>query len=571
MAGDTVRQIKEKLSIEEVVRPYVALKRSGKSFSGPCPFHKEKTPSFYVSPERGTFHCFGCGMGGDLFSFIEKIEGLDFKGALTLLADKAGVRIEYTAPDARDAGRIERLREAMARAAGFYTAGLAKESDAYRYALSRGLTDETISSWGLGYAPDAWRTLLEALQLAGFRREELAAAGLIKEADGKPGTWYDRFRHRLMFPIRDTSGRVVAFTGRALSSDEQAKYLNSPETDLYRKSDILFGMDRAKDAIRTRGFTLLVEGQMDVLHAHQAGFVNTLALSGTALSEKHLALMKRYSENLMLCLDADKAGLSATAKSAEAALRHGLKVKAVRLPSGKDPADIIAEDPSAFAQYLKEARHIVEFFIAVLAERERDPHRLIAAAEKVAIPLMVAIQSPMEREHLASVAGRALGLSGEAVKEAMRRYAKDRAAKSSEYAKDGSHAKNYEERRGARVVEPFRRRDLLLAAIHAYADTPLARRVEAEYTRITEAPPPPEPPPEKALFEAERMFGDGRFEGAADELLYAFEEAVVREAYRQAVGELRMAEQTKETERVQNAQSACARLSVRLSQLHAHR
>ncbi|HVB19873.1 MAG TPA: DNA primase, partial [Candidatus Paceibacterota bacterium] len=331
MARDTVAEIKDRLSIVEIVHPYVKLVRAGRSLRGLCPFHKEKTPSFHVSPERGTWHCFGCGLGGDGFSFIEKIEGVDFKGALKILAEKAGVTIEYSGGTNReDASKKERLHALMSRASEWY-AGKYASSPAEKYAKKRGLADETILTWRLGYAPDAWRALLEALTAEGFAVGELLAAGLIKEADGKPGTYYDRFRNRLMFPIRDLAGRVVAFTGRALAEDDLAKYLNSPETDLYRKSEILFGMDAAKDAVRTRGFAMLVEGQMDVLHAHQAGFQNAVALSGTALTERHLGLIKRYGENLMLVLDADQAGFSATARSAALALRAGLRVKAARL------------------------------------------------------------------------------------------------------------------------------------------------------------------------------------------------------------------------------------------------
>jgi len=339
MATDTVLEVKNKLSIQEVVAPYVKLHRAGKSLVGLCPFHKEKTPSFHVSPERASYHCFGCGEGGDMFSFIEKVEGVDFKGALKILAEKAGVPLEYSPRGRETAGKRDRLYALMARAAQWYTGHL-KGSPAEAYAGSRGLSEATITTWGLGYAPDTWRALLEALLAEGYTIEELLAAGLVKEAEGKPGTYYDRFRGRLMFPIRDSAGRVVAFTGRTLESGDQnagvqnAKYLNSPETDLYHKSDLLFGLDRAKDAIRVRGFTLLVEGQMDLLHAHQAGFENTVALSGTALSGKHLALMKRYSDNLLLALDADSAGLKATAAAALLALGEGVRVKAPTRRSG---------------------------------------------------------------------------------------------------------------------------------------------------------------------------------------------------------------------------------------------
>src|SRR3989338_9712637 len=280
MAKDTVAEIKERLSIQDIIAPYVKLMRAGRSLVGLCPFHKEKTPSFHVSLERGSWHCFGCGLGGDGFSFIEKVEGVDFKGALKLLAEKAGVTIEYSGSSREHSSRTERLREVMSRAAEWY-AGKLKGSPAEAYAQKRKLADDTMRNWRLGYAPLAWRALLETLTVEGFTIEELLAAGLIKEADGKRGTYYDSFRNRLLFPIHDVAGRVAAFTGRALAADDQAKYLNSPETELYHKSEILFGMDRARDAIRTRGFTCLVEGQMDVLHAHQAGFENVVALSGT--------------------------------------------------------------------------------------------------------------------------------------------------------------------------------------------------------------------------------------------------------------------------------------------------
>ena len=257
-----------------------------------------------------------------MFTFIEKMEGVDFKGALKILAEKAGVEIVYEGGGNRDVQ--ERLREAMSQAVAYFERQLTPESAAYAYAKSRGLTDETIKAWQIGFAPDAWRGLLEDLQGKGFTTAELVAAGLIKEADGRAGTWYDRFRNRLMFPLRDIAGRTVAFSGRSLDPNDQAKYLNSPETGLFRKSDVLFGMDRAKDAIRTRGFAILVEGQFDLVLLHQVGFTNTIALSGTALTPQHLALIKRYADNLMLCLDSDRAGLAASAKNAKAALAAGM-------------------------------------------------------------------------------------------------------------------------------------------------------------------------------------------------------------------------------------------------------
>ncbi|MDE2021457.1 MAG: DNA primase [Patescibacteria group bacterium] len=559
MAQDTVALIKDRLSIVEIVSPYVKLTRAGKSLRGLCPFHKEKTPSFHVSPERGTWHCFGCGEGGDGFSFIERVEGVDFKGALKILAEKAGVAVEYNADSRENHSRLERLRAAMGRASEWY-AGTFPGSLGEAYAKKRGLTGDTIRNWRLGFAPDGWRTLLEALTAEEFSIQELLAAGLIKEADGKPGTYYDRFRNRLMFPIRDTAGRVVAFTGRALAEDDLAKYLNSPETELYHKSDILFGMDAAKEAIRARDFTMLVEGQMDVLLAHQAGFKNAVALSGTALSERHLSLMKRYSENLMLVLDADAAGLSATAKSAALALRAGLRVKAAQLPQGKDPADLISEDPKEFLRSVSDAKPVVEFFLSSLSSQEGDSHRLLRAAEDIVLPLLAAIPSPMEREHFVQITARVLGLSDEAVRESLRRLPRT--------ADTASTARIAVPRTPAARPAHEVRSQMLLAVLHAYPDTPLANRVKSEYLRITEAHQlPHDVLPEPALFEAERVFGEDPLEDAADELLHAFEEAVIREAYQESVADLRKAEAAGDYAAAENAQRACARISARLAAL----
>jgi DNA primase len=562
MARDTVTEIKERLSIQDIVSPYVKLKRAGRSLVGLCPFHKEKTDSFHVSLERGTWHCFGCGLGGDGFSFIEKIEGVDFKGALKMLAEKAGVTIEYHGKESKEEiSKKDRLRALMSRASEWY-AGAFVGSPAEAYAKTRGFTKATIDAWRLGFAPDDWRALLEALTAEGFTVPELLSAGLIKEADGKPGTYYDRFRNRLMFPIRDSAGRVVAFTGRALGED-LAKYLNSPETDLYQKSEILFGMDRAKDAIRTRKFTLLVEGQVDAILAHQAGFENTVALSGTALSEKHLSLMKRFSENLMLVLDADPAGLSATARSAALALRAGLRVKAARLPSGKDPADLLSEDPKEFTKRITDAKPIVEFFLAELADKERDPHRLLRRVEEVVLPLLNSMPSPMEREHFIQATARALGLSGEAVRESLKKVPAMPVEGATE--KPGSPQNGItsrEERRSPKEI----REEQLLALIHAYPGTPLAERVKSEYSRITEALQlPSETPSESALFKAEQTFGDNPSEDAADDLLRAYEEAFIREAHQQAVADLRRAEASGDPHVIAEAQKLCANLTARLA------
>lgn len=562
---DTVEQIKAKLSIVDVVGAYVKLTRSGRNYKGLSPFNKEKTPSFYVNPERGTYYCFSSSQGGDHFDFIQKMEGVDFKGALKILADKAGIEITYSNTSGVDKDKRDRLFEAMTRAEAYFAENLVQGKDvpgsAYAYARSRGLSDETIKEWNLGYSKDTWRDLLETLTAAGFTNAELEAAGLIKEADEKKGTWYDRFRGRLMFPIRDAAGRTVAFTGRALNKDEAAKYLNSPETLLYKKSEILFGMDKAKDAIRTRGFALLVEGQMDLLHLHQIGFKNAIALSGTALTNTHLALMKRYADNLMLALDADRAGLAAAQKSAIAALGAGMRVKAVRMPAGKDPADLALEDPKGLSNRIKDAESIVEFFLTTLAEGERDSHRLVIAAEETVLPLIRAIQSPLEREHFVGVAARALSLAPEAVRASVGKGSTPQPSSSVQTPRTEA----------ARVAPDTRKpstrmSNQLRAIAAAYPGSLLAERVQSEYTRIIGAPIPDEPPPESLIFEAGIALGEAPGEAAANDLITTFERTHLAERLHDATARLRLAEASRDMAQVALISAECQNLAKRLAE-----
>lgn len=560
--GDTIEKIKEKLSIMEVISPYVKLTRAGKYWRGLTPFGKEKTPSFYVSPDRGTYYCFSTSQGGDHFTFIEKMEGVDFKGALKILAEKAGVELEEyrgTAAGKAAKDKVERMRDATSKAEAYFASQLTEDSSPHAYALSRGLTRETIRAWNLGYAPEAWRALLERLGTEGFAPAELAFAGLIKEADEKRGTFYDRFRNRLMFPIRDAAGRTVAFTGRALSKDDQAKYLNSPETDLFKKSEVLFGMDRAKDAIRTRGFAILVEGQFDLILLHQAGFTNTIALSGTALSSQHLSLIKRYADNLMLCLDGDRAGLAASAKNARAALLAGMRVKAVRLPEGKDPADIVSEDPQAFAALVKDSKSIIEFFLNVLSAQEKEDFKLMRAVESIVLPLVVAVKSPIEQSRYIEIVARALSVSSDTVKAALPRAEVAPA--------EAGEGKNPAAGPSGMVSALKSRRGMVLAVMHNYPGTPLAKRVENEYIRIIGAPAPLEVPDERALFEAGLTYGETPDEHSCDELLRVFEQTVLTDQLKEAGMRLRRAEAADNTEEIQQAANEHREISQRLAAL----
>jgi DNA primase len=574
MANDTVQQIKDKLSILDVVSPYVKLTKAGRLYRGLTPFGKEKSPSFYVNPERGSYYCFSTSQGGDHFSFIEVMEGLDFRGALKFLADKAGVQIVARAPGADVAGdRKDRLREMVQAAETFFKEQLTKDSAAYAYAIARGVTPETIEKFTMGFAPAGWRSLLEALEAKGYTAKELVAAGLIKEADGKPGTWYDRFRNRLMFPIRDASGRTVAFTGRALPAADgtidPAKYLNSPETDLFKKSDVLFGMDLAKEAIRTRGFAILVEGQFDVVLLHQAGFTNTIALSGTALSTTHLSYIKRYAENLMLCLDADRAGLAASAKTARAALMNGMRVKAIRMPQGKDPADVVSEDPKVFTVLLQNAQSIIEFFLGVLSDLETDDLRRLRAVEGVVLPLVVSVRSPLERNRFVDIIARAISSTSEAVRQSLPRPEIQ--------PHEAVDTQGNESR--PQPTKPLSAQEsritLLLAAAALYPNTPLAERIKGEYNRVIDllagsksAPARNEDPDERALFEAGIAFGETPGEHDADDLLRMFERTVLTEELRHATNMLRRAESNHSADDIRLYAESCKTISARLGQLH---
>lgn len=557
MATDTVQKIKNKLNIVDVVAPYVKLTKAGRHHKGLSPFNKEKSPSFFVNAERGSYYCFSSGQGGDMFTFIEKMEGVDFKGALKLLAEKAGVELVYE--KGADRSKLDRVREVIAKAESIFARSLEEGGEAYAYALSRGLTKETIRAWNLGFAKDGWRTLFEELSSLGFTTEEMLGAGLIKEADGKAGTYYDRFRNRLMFPIRDTAGRTVAFTGRALLKDAEAKYLNSPETELFKKSEILFGMDRAKDAIRTRGFALLVEGQFDLILLHQVGFTNTIALSGTALSNIHLSLIKRYADNLMLALDADRAGLLASAKNAYAALQTGMRVKAVRLPHGKDPADLVKDTPQDFKRRLGEAESIVEFFLSVLGGAERDPHRLVVAVERTVLPLVAVIQSPLEREHFVGIVARTLGSSVEAVRSSLPKHTKLKEEV------DGAHVP--QNKTPVKETVQVTHERFIKAALIVYPDTPLAKQLTSEYARIIGTLPTPEELGERILFEVGLLFGEAPTADAGEDLLRAFERAVLTERLDGAVTRLRLAESSKDEEGVKEALTECKDISARLALL----
>ena len=407
-----VQKIKERLSIEEIVSSYIKLDKVGPNLKAKCPFHNEKTPSFFISPDRGTYYCFGCGASGDIFTFVEEFEGLDFKGALKLLADRAGVPLEpYTREMKEAESEKEKLYRAMEESTLYFENNLKENKEIQDYLKSRGLNEKSIKDFRIGYALLDWRKLYDYLKSKNFSDNEIERAGLGKKPDDANKAMYDRFRGRIMFPISDSSGRVIAFSGRIFIDDEKsAKYLNSPETPIFSKNAVLYGIDKAKDSIRKNNFSILVEGQMDLILSHQAGYRNTVATSGTALSDStvskenvvsNLGLIRRLSGNLVLSFDADKAGANATIRAGKIALSLGMDVKVVDLPDGADPADCVSKNgPLAWKEAIKNSKHIIEFLLnKVLKTSGGDMRKAGREIKSVILPFVNALESSIEKMH----------------------------------------------------------------------------------------------------------------------------------------------------------------------------
>lgn len=414
----TVELIKEKLNIVDIIGSAIKIEKAGINFKARCPFHNEKTPSMMISPSRNSFYCFGCGAKGDIFDFVQRFEGLDFAGALRLLADKAGVAVVYDKQEVK--GEKEKLLEVLEAATSFFENNLKTNPDAKNYLLSRGLKEETIQSFRLGYALPQWRALSAHLIELGFSEDLIEKAGLSKQ--GGHGH-YDRFRGRIMFPIADQHGRIVAYSGRIFdkslepAGSEPAKYVNSPETLLFHKSNVLYGFDKAKEGIRKWTFVIVVEGQMDLLMSHQSGYNNTVAISGTALTEEQLQLIKRFTERIVLSLDADAAGISASGKSASLALSHGFDVKMAHLHGGKDPADIIKDDEAQWRDAIKNAKHIIVFYLDVLQEKITDKRAFKLSVAKTVLPYLRLMSNAVDRAHFMSLVAERLSIPVSAIEE----------------------------------------------------------------------------------------------------------------------------------------------------------
>jgi len=358
-----VEEIKQRLEVADVVGSYVQLKQSGRNLKAPCPFHHEKTASFMVSPEKGIWHCFGCGEGGDIFKFVMKIEGLDFRGALEMLAKRAGVELKNVKADSGQAKLKKRLIEAHEWAVKYFQANLLRNKKALDYVVQkRRLGKQTISDFQIGYAPESWDGLVKALRTKGFSDAELVGAGLAGNRSNGRGI-FDQFRGRIMFTICDATGQPVGFTGRVLG-DELPKYLNTPQTLLYDKSRVVFGLHLAKEAIRKSDRVVLVEGNMDVIASHQAGVKEVVAVSGTALTLEQLKALSYLSKNVLLAFDDDRAGLAAAERAIPLAQKLGLNLFIVDLnKQAKDADELIQKDPKLWKAAIDEAKELRQYWL----------------------------------------------------------------------------------------------------------------------------------------------------------------------------------------------------------------
>ncbi|TAK57293.1 MAG: DNA primase, partial [Dehalococcoidia bacterium] len=424
-----VEEIKQRVDIVDLVSQYVTLKRAGHNYMAPCPFHAERTPSFHVSPARQSWHCFGaCGTGGDIFSFIMKKEEVEFRDALRILAERAGVELDQRRDPQEDARRA-RLFEVNETAAAFFhaqllDAGATAAESAREYIAGRHLAAKSVEQFQLGYAPNSWQALTDHLASRGVSNAEIVAAGLAIEGDRGV---HDRFRHRLMFPIRDERGRVAGFGGRLLPGEalgaveHPAKYVNTPQTPIFDKGAILYALDLARDAIRSEGRAVIVEGYMDAIAAHEHGFGNVVASMGTALTERQVMVLKHHTRNLVLALDADAAGAEGMLRGGDVldtALEHenvpvpdwrgivrmqeklAADIRVLVMPGGQDPDDVIRNQPELWVELVNGARPFLDFqFDAVASKHDLDVPRERSAVSSELLPLVAAIPDRVLQSH----------------------------------------------------------------------------------------------------------------------------------------------------------------------------
>src|SRR3989344_628039 len=576
-----VEDIKERLGIIDVVSSYIKIEKAGANMRARCPFHNEKTPSFFISPSRNTYYCFGCGAKGDIFSFVEQFEGTDFKGALKTLAERAGVKITPVNKESED--KKARLYSALDEATSFFEENLEQHKEALLYIESRGITQKSSALWRIGYAPPLWDSLYKELVKKGYTQGELEDAGLIKKSQ-QGRSYYDRFRGRIMFPVMDSSGRVIAYSGRILPDkknseykEDTAKYINSPETALYEKSHVLYGYHQAKHSIRKFDFSILVEGQMDVVLSHQAGYPNTVAASGTALTLDQLSLLSRLSNNIVMAFDADSAGVTAGRKGIDLALLRGMDVKVATIPKGSDPADLVQKGDDTWKMAVRTAKHVIEFYLGYIQEKYEDIRKQRLAVSQMVIPYVSYIPNRLDQAHFVSVIASRLGLGENAIWDSVRQHT---AGPSHSVSNGASHAdimattiptkRNSIEMRligivrwqesleeNARVVDTNILRSKL--------DSLLSKDTHSMLYKDTNQ----SSPDDSVIFEAELLYAEREdLNSEIDDLLRALTREHLKEQYTQALTELKQAEEGKEKKDITKALETCRRLSEALNETY---
>jgi DNA primase len=434
--NDDISKIKEKIDVVDLISEYVQLKPAGVNHKGLCPLHHEKSPSFMVNRERQSWHCFGCAKGGDIFTFVQEIEGMEFRDALKFLADKAGVVLSRTGStvETSQKSRVKDINHEAAKFFHFILLKMAQSEPALQYLTTRGLTRETIEAWQIGFVPEQWDLLTKYLLKKGHAIEDIVASGLaIKKegADGRSGRgFYDRFRGRIMFPIWDAHDTVVGFTGRVLVESEHSggKYVNTPQTMLYDKSRVLFGLNKAKREIKVKDLIVMVEGQMDVIACHQAGMTNVVATSGTALTEHQVTLLKRYSTNVRMAFDSDAAGVAAAKRGIDLLIEGGMNIKVIQIPdgAGKDPDECIKQNPSVWFDAVLCAEDIMEWYFSRSFQHMElhDPK----VKQRIANELLLEISRipfAVERDHWMNQLSHRLGVDVSVLREDVSRINKD--------------------------------------------------------------------------------------------------------------------------------------------------
>lgn len=574
--SSVVEQIKDKISIVDVVSSHLKLEKAGANFKGNCPFHNEKTPSFFVSPDRGTYYCFGCGAKGDIFSFIEQSDGVDFPQALATLAEKAGVSLsDYDRVKDKDKQTLHTVLEA---ALIFFERGLDKDSTAKEYLLGRGLKEKTIRDWRIGYVGGEWRSLYDHLTSAGYSTKDMLATGLIKASNSN---YYDVFRSRIIFPIWNASGKIVGFSGRIFPNDDAApKYLNSPDTVLFKKSDVLYGFDRAKTDIRKKGYSIVVEGQMDLVMSHQAGFTNTVATSGTALTELHLKRLARVSPRVMFAYDSDSAGISAVRRASELGLSLGLEVKIAPLPAGEDPASLLLKSPPAYAQAIKSSEHVIDFSVSAIARATSNEREQIRKIKDEVFPLLLFLKSSVDRSHFLKKISEKLNLREESLWEDLKAVSKNATQTASQSGVTNNSGgvsggasqttgqqsrRNSIERTLIGVVywqrgldSPIKPPEEIFSELEKIIGSERLGALEAEV----------EPEKDKLIFEVEKYLeGSTRFEAIIKELFTDLQAEELKRQFAKTMADLRQAELKKDSAEVERLLKQCNDISVSLTKL----